>query len=38
MISRSAEDYAELIIAHNDGRVFKLSDVAEIIEGAETTA
>ena len=32
---RSAEDYAELIIAHNDGRVLKLSDVAEIIEGAE---
>ena len=32
---RSAEDYAELIIAHNDGRVLKLTDVAEIIEGAE---
>ena len=32
---RSADDYAELIIAHNDGRVLKLSDVAEIIEGAE---
>lgn len=32
---RSAEDYAELIITHNDGRVLKLSDVAEIIEGAE---
>lgn len=32
---RSAEDYAELIIAHNDGRVLKLADVAQIIEGAE---
>ena len=32
---RSAEDYAELIVAHNDGRVLKLADVAEIIEGAE---
>ena len=32
---RSADDYAELIIAHNDGRVLKLTDVAEIIEGAE---
>ena len=32
---RSADDYAELIIAHNDGRVLKLADVAEIIEGAE---
>jgi multidrug efflux pump len=32
---RSAEDYAQLIVAHNDGRVLKLADVAEIIEGAE---
>ncbi len=32
---RSADDYAELIIAHNDGRVLKLADVAQIIEGAE---
>ena len=32
---RSADDYAELIIAHDDGRVLKLADVAEIIEGAE---
>lgn len=32
---RSAEDYADLIIAHNDGHVLKLTDVAEIIEGAE---
>lgn len=32
---RSATDYAELIIAHDDGRVLRLSDVAEIIEGAE---
>lgn len=32
---RSADDYAELIIAHNDGHVLKLNDVAEIIEGAE---
>ncbi len=32
---RSADDYAELIIAHNDGRVLKLADVAHIIEGAE---
>ncbi|MDD2222715.1 MAG: MdtB/MuxB family multidrug efflux RND transporter permease subunit [Pseudomonas sp.] len=32
---RSAEDYADLIVAHKDGRVLKLADVAEIIEGAE---
>ncbi|WP_205340139.1 MdtB/MuxB family multidrug efflux RND transporter permease subunit [Denitrificimonas caeni] len=32
---RSAEDYAQLIVAHDDGRVLKLADVAEIIEGAE---
>ncbi len=32
---RSAEDYAQLIVAHKDGRVLKLTDVAEIIEGAE---
>lgn len=32
---RSAEDYAQLIVAHNEGRVLKLADVAEIIEGAE---
>jgi len=32
---RSAEDYAQLIVAHEDGRVLKLADVAEIIEGAE---
>ncbi|MDY0248716.1 MAG: MdtB/MuxB family multidrug efflux RND transporter permease subunit [Pseudomonas sp.] len=32
---RTAEDYAQLIIAHDDGRVLKLADVAEIIEGAE---
>ncbi len=32
---RTAEDYSQLILAHNDGRVLKLADVAEIIEGAE---
>lgn len=32
---RSAEDYADLVVAHKDGRVLKLADVAEIIEGAE---
>ncbi|MDY0208098.1 MAG: efflux RND transporter permease subunit, partial [Pseudomonas sp.] len=32
---RSAEDYADLIVAYKDGRVLKLGDVAEIIEGAE---
>src|SRR5690554_5445374 len=32
---RSAEDYASLILKHEDGRVLRLADVAEIIEGAE---
>lgn len=32
---RSAEDYAQLIIAHADGHVLKLADVAQIVEGAE---
>lgn len=32
---RSAEDYSQLIVAYKDGRVLKLADVAEIIEGAE---
>ena len=32
---RSAEDYANLILQHADGRVLRLADVAEIIEGAE---
>lgn len=32
---RSAEDYAELIVAHKDGRVLKLGDVAQIIQGSE---
>ncbi|HHX34749.1 MAG TPA: multidrug efflux RND transporter permease subunit, partial [Gammaproteobacteria bacterium] len=32
---RSADDYSQLILAHDDGRVLKLADVAEIIEGAE---
>ncbi len=32
---RSAEDYADLIVAHKDGNVLKLGDVAQIIEGAE---
>ncbi len=32
---RSAEDYASLILKHEDGRVLRLADVANIIEGAE---
>ncbi len=32
---RSAEDYASLILKHEDGRVLRLADVAEIIEGSE---
>ena len=32
---RSAEDYASLILKHEDGRTLRLSDIAEIIEGAE---
>ncbi len=32
---RSAKDYAELILKHDDGRVLRLADIAEIIEGAE---
>lgn len=32
---RSAEDYAQLILKHQDGRALRLADVASIIEGAE---
>lgn len=32
---RSAEDYAQLILKHEDGRTLRLADIAEIIEGAE---
>lgn len=32
---RSAEDYAQLILKHEDGRALRLADIAEIIEGAE---
>lgn len=32
---RSAEDYAQLILKHQDDRALRLADVASIIEGAE---
>ena len=32
---RSAEDYAQLILKHEEGRVLRLADVAQIVEGAE---
>ncbi len=32
---RSAEDYAQLILKHEEGRVLRLADVARIVEGAE---